>query len=412
MADPASSAGRAQPLPREPLPHDPLPCAGLRVIDLSQGMAGPNCGMQFAAYGAEVVKIEPPEGDWVRRLGKQYGDQSALSLAVNRGKRSIALDLKKPAAVEIVRRLVADADVLLENNRPGVAERLGLGWKQMSAINPRLVYVSMTGFGQSGPYAQRVSTDTIGQAVSGMMSLTRDDEGKPMKIGYLVIDAVASLYAFQAATMALMQRDKTGRGQHVDASLMDAATALIGYKFIETALEGDDPQPLNVPAGNYRTQDGWLSITLMREAQFVSICEVLGLAEVPKDPRFKNFAARAAHAREIAAVLAERIATDTTANWLAKMEAADVLAAAVYSLSDVVDDRHIKATHRMARYEQPDIGMLTVPALPGSAPIESGPRAIAPGTGQQGPDILAQLGYGAADIERLIAERVVIAQQG
>lgn len=391
---------------------DPLPCAGLRVVDLSQGMAGPNCGMQFAAYGAEVIKIEPPEGDWVRRLGRMHGDQSALSLAVNRGKRSIALDLKKPQAVEIVRKLVAGADVLLENNRPGVAERLGLGWKQMSALNPRLVYVSMTGFGQGGPYAQRIATDTIGQAVSGMMSLTRDDEGKPMKIGYLVIDAVASLYAFQAATMALMQRQKTGRGQHVDASLMDAATALIGYKFIETALEGENPQPLNVPAGNYRTKDGWIAITMMREAQFTSICEVLGLADVPKDPRFNSFATRAANAREITAILAERIGTDTTANWLAKMAAAEVLASAVYSLSDVVDDPHVKATHRMARYQQPGLGALTVPALPGSPPIESGPRAVAPSTGEQGVEILAGLGYAPAEIERLIAECVVIAKQG
>lgn len=387
---------------------DPLPCQGLRVIDLSQGMAGPNCGMQFAAYGAEVIKIEPPEGDWVRRLGRMYGDHSALSLAVNRGKRSIALDLKKPEAVEIVRKLVAKADVLLENNRPGVAERLGLGWKQLKEINPKLIYVSMTGFGQTGPYAQRVSTDTIGQAFSGMMSLTRDDDGKPMKIGYLVIDAVASLYAFQAATMALMQRQKTGRGRHVDVSLMDAATALIGYKFIETALEGENPQPLNVPAGNYRTRDGWISITMMREAQFVDICKVLGLEEVPKDPRFDSFATRAANAREVTAILAERVKQDTTENWLKKMQAADVLASPIYSLNDVVEDQHIKATQRMARYKQPGVGTLTMPALPGSAPIEDGSRAPAPAIGGQAKEILGELGYAASDIDRLTASRIVI----
>ena len=264
----------------------PLPCEGLLVVDLSQGMAGPNCGMQFAAYGASVIKIEPPEGDWVRRLGKMYGDHSALSLAVNRGKRSIALDLKKPEAVEIVRKLVAKADVLLENNRPGVADRLGLGFKEMSALNPKLVYVSMTGFGQTGPYAQRVSTDTIGQAFSGMMSLTRDDEGKPMKIGFLVIDAVASLYAFQAATMALMQRQKTGRGQHVDASLMDAATALIGYKFIETALEGDNPQPLNVPAGK---MSGFADVP----DDFLDyLCQLQAYPELDRDALARHYVSR------------------------------------------------------------------------------------------------------------------------
>jgi crotonobetainyl-CoA:carnitine CoA-transferase CaiB-like acyl-CoA transferase len=387
-----------------------LPCAGLRVVDFSQGMAGPNCGMQFAAYGAEVIKVEPPDGDWVRRLGSMYDDHSALSLAVNRGKRSIALDLKKPEAVEIVRKLVANADLLLENNRPGVADRLGLGWKQLSTLNPKLIYVSMTGFGQTGPYAQRVSTDTIGQAFSGMMSLTRDDEGKPMKIGFLVIDAVASLYAFQAATMALLQRQKTGRGRYIDASLMDAATALIGYKFIETALEGDNPQPLNVPAGNYRTKDGWISITMMREAQFVDICKVLGLEDVPKDPRFDSFKTRAANARAVTAIMAERLKDDTTENWLKIMQDADVLASPIYSLSNVVKDEHIVATGRMARYEQPGVGTLTMPALPGSTPIEDGPRSPAPAVGAQTKDILAELGYGGGDIERLLAQRIAVAK--
>lgn len=387
---------------------DPLPCAGLRVVDLSQGMAGPNCGMQFAAYGADVIKIEPPEGDWVRKLGRQYGDHSALSLAVNRGKRSIALDLKKPEAVAVVKKLVARADILLENNRPGVADRLGLGWKAMQQINPRLIYMSMTGYGQTGPYAQRISTDTIGQASAGLMSLTRDDNGKPMKIGFLVIDAVASLYAFQAAMAALLQRQKTGRGRHLDISLMDAATALIGYKFIETTLEGDSPQPLNIPAGNYRTSDGWISVSLMREAHFQSICKVLGIPEVCADPRFDSFAARAANTAAITAILAERFKTDTTASWLAKLTEAEVLTSEIPSLREVMDDRHLQETGRMAAYQQPDVGTLTFPALPGSAPIADGPRAPAPSVGQQAQDILREAGYDAAAIDALAAAGALV----
>jgi crotonobetainyl-CoA:carnitine CoA-transferase CaiB-like acyl-CoA transferase len=386
---------------------DPLPYEGLRVVDLSQGMAGPNSGMQFAAYGADVIKIEPLEGDWIRKLGRQYASHSALSLAVNRGKRSIALDLKKPEAIEIVRRLVARADVLLENNRPGVADRLGLGWDAMRAINPRLVYVSMTGFGQQGPYAQRVSTDTIGQAFSGMMSLTRDDAGKPMKIGYLVIDAVASLYGFQATAAALLQRDRTGRGRHVDVSLMDASMSLVGYKFIETALEGENPQPLNVPVGNYRTSDGWITVSLMRESQFVAICEVLGIPEIPRDPRFDSFATRAVNAREIVAIIARRLETDTTAHWLAKLQAADVLCSRINTLGDVVADEHIVATGRMARYEQPGVGTLPMPALPGSPPIVDGPRAAAPALNQHAAAILGEVGYGPDAVARLRTAGVV-----
>jgi crotonobetainyl-CoA:carnitine CoA-transferase CaiB-like acyl-CoA transferase len=191
---------------------------------------------------------------------------------------------------------------------------------------------------------------------------------------------------------------------------MDAATALIGYKFIETALEGDNPQPLNVPAGNYRTRDGWISITMMREAQFVDICKVLSLEAVPQDPRFDSFKTRAANAREVTAILAERLKDDTTENWLKIMQAADVLASPIYSLNDVVKDEHIVATKRMARYEQPGVGTLTMPALPGSAPIQDGPRSPAPAVGSQTREILAELGYAGSDIERLIAGRIAVAK--
>jgi crotonobetainyl-CoA:carnitine CoA-transferase CaiB-like acyl-CoA transferase len=207
-------------------PDEELPYEGLKVVDLSQGVAGPHCGMLFALYGANVVKVEPPDGDWGRAIGKRHGDWSAYGIAFNRGKRSVALDLRRAEGRDVVAQLVARADVVIENNRPGVLARYALDYAHVREANPDVVYVSVTGFGQEGPNRDLPATDSILQAYSGLMSVNRAADGMPQRISVLVIDVVTGLYAHQAAATALYRRATRGGGRHVTVSLMDAIGAV------------------------------------------------------------------------------------------------------------------------------------------------------------------------------------------
>ena len=231
--------------------HEDPAYAGLRVIDLSQGVAGPHCGMLFALHGADVIKVEPPDGDWGRGIGKRHGDFSAYAIAFNRGKRSVAIDLKRPEGREVVAQLVARADVVIENNRPGVLARFKLDYEQVRASNERVVFVSVTGFGQDGPNKDMPATDSILQAYSGLMSVNRDATGMPQRINVLVIDVVTGLYAHQAAAAALYRRATRGGGRHVTMSLMDAIGAVQAGKILEFHLEGEHGQPGGVPVATY-----------------------------------------------------------------------------------------------------------------------------------------------------------------
>ena len=255
--------------------YDLRPLEGLRVLDLSQGIAGPHCGGLFAEYGARVVKIEPPTGDWMRPLGPGYGDRSAAFIYYNRGKESLALDLKADGAIDVVRQLAANSDVLIENNRPGVSDRLGFGFEAIKAVQPGIVYVSVSGLGQSGPDARKPLSDTVAQAYSGMMMINRGRADVPAKIDTTIIDAITGLYAFQSATMALWGNPERRQAKHIDVSLAQAAAAIQGPKILEYGIIGGMPIKLNPPAGSYQTSDGWLAMTLVREADWVAICKAI-----------------------------------------------------------------------------------------------------------------------------------------
>ncbi|MCP1336260.1 CaiB/BaiF CoA transferase family protein [Futiania mangrovi] len=379
------------------------PFRGVKVLDFSLGMAGPNCGMQFAQFGADVIKIEPPQGDWSRTLGVNMGGHTPLSATVNRGKRSIALDLKNPQAQKLVQRMAEDADVVIESFRPGVADRLGFGYETLGAINPGLVYVSVSGFGQTGPYAKVASTDTVAQAYPGMMWHTRDMEGRPMKIGFFVIDAAASLYAFQAAAAALYARRGGAPGRHLDISLMAAAAALQAPKVTEYSVEKGATLPVNVPAGNYETADGWVAITLMREEQFHKICKVLGVPDLPADPRFDSFRNRGLNSRPLRAILDPIVKSRTTAEWVEALKEADVLCAPINTIGDWLEDEHVRATGAATHYAHPGLGEVAMPVLPGLVPGDSACTAVAPGVGEHAAEILAEHGYDAAGAETLRA---------
>ena len=382
------------------------PFADIRVVDLSQGLAGPACGMLLAAHGASVVKIEPEKGDWSRGLGTRHGPHTALEMAVNRGKRSIALDLKSPDGVAVAHRLIDDADVVIESFRPGVADKLGVGYQTVKKSNPRLLYVSISGFGQKGPYAMRPCTDMVGQAFSGIMSINRDEAGTPFKVGFVLVDTVASMYAFQAVSTSLYARGDEGR--LIDVSLMQSAAALIAPKIVESHLEGASPRPLNAPGGSYQTSDGWIAITLMREEQYQAICHVIGRPDLATDPRFDNPEKRADMLDVLAPMIREVVLTRTTGEWIERLTAANVLCNRINEITDWLEDSHVQAIDAAPRAAQNVVGTVPVPRIPGMTDAAFANLTPAtPAIGEHGRDILAGLGYSAEQVEALIASGVL-----
>ncbi len=382
--------------------------SGLRVLDLGQGIAAPYCAMLLAMHGAEVTKVEPLGGDWSRGLGTAYGDQTAMSAHYNRGKRSLALDLKSPAGRDIAIALAQRADVLIENNRPGAMARAGLGYDALAAANPRLVYVSISGFGQEGPYANLPCTDSVAQAYSGLVALNVGNDGMPHRVGAIIIDPLTGLYAAQALGGALYARERRGVGRRIAVSLAEAAAAFLGQRLAEHVLENGAPRVINVPTGAYRTADrAWIMIALIREEQFVRLVEALGRPDLAQDPRYTSFAARAEHAAPLFDALRAAIAAETSASWLEKLRAAALLADGVTGGDDWRADPHIVATGGAVTVAPSDMPAFKVPRTPGVSPEADRALAPAPQLGEHSGAILAELGLAAEQIAALAAERVV-----
>jgi crotonobetainyl-CoA:carnitine CoA-transferase CaiB-like acyl-CoA transferase len=385
-----------------PGPTHDAPYRGLRVLDFGQGVASPYCGFLLAAYGADVIKVEPPEGDWSRRLGTAYGDHSALSAVYNRGKRNLCLDLKNAQALEVARRLARAADVFIEGLRPGVMARLGLGYETLSRDNPRLIYVSISGFGQHGPYMQRPASDSIAQAFSGLISINVGEDGTPHRIGHTISDVTTGLYAFQAVTTALFARAAVGTGRWLDVSLTQSTAALLGHKIAEHALEGGAPRALNVPAGTYRTRDGWLMVTLVKETQYRRLCAELERPDLATDPRFSDFARRADNAATLMRELRIVFARDTTETWLAKLLAADILAERILDPSEWLANPHVRHVGGALCTDTPGMGPVHVARTPGTIGETEGALDPAPDVGQHSRMILREAGYDVAVIDDLI----------
>jgi len=386
---------------------------GLRVFDASQGLAGPQCAMLLAQHGAEVIKLEPPEGDWGRGVGKRYGDHSALAMASNRGKRSIVLDMKRPGAQQVAARIAQQCDVVIESFRPGVAERIGLGYETLRASNPGLIYLSISGYGQQGPYAERPGTDTVIQAFSAMMSFNRDAAGQPTKIGFLVVDTLTALYAFQAVSAALYARLAGGPGKRLDVSLMQASAAFLGLKVIEATLEGDKPKALNAPAGVYQTRDGWISVTLSKEIHYTGLCKALNRPDLRDNPRYANFELRADNQAELAAEIGKVLMQDSSANWISRIEQAGALASPVNTMTEWLADPHVKETAGASWFDLAGVGHIAVPRIPGvEPPGPEDPRGHFPGVGTEGPEILRRFGFSEAQITDLRESAVLVAKDG
>ncbi len=325
------------------------PLAGLKVLELARILAGPWAGQALADLGADVIKIEAPEGDDTRRWGPPFiGDTAAYFHAANRGKRSVVADFRQPEDVARVIDLVREADVLIENFKLGGLAKYGLDYDSLRAINPRLVYCSITGFGQDGPYAARAGYDYLVQGMGGIMSLTGEPDGQPQKIGVAFADIFTGLYATIAIQAALANRARTGRGDHIDMALLDCMAGVLANQAMNYLVTGQDPQRLGnahpniAPYQVFATSDGHVILAVGNDRQFGKLCDYLGLA-LHEDPDFATNAARVAHRDRLTAALAGALADRTKAGLLADLATLGVPAGPINTLSEVFADPQVIA---------------------------------------------------------------------
>jgi len=381
-----------------------LPYEGLRVLDLSQGIAGPYCAALLAQQGADVVKVEPPSGDWSRTIASAREGLSAHAITCNAGKRSIALDASKPRARELLLRLARQADVLVQNYRPGAIERMGLAYETLAGENPRLVYLSITGFGPDGPEAHKAGSDSVLQALTGIAYANRGADGVPRRVPFVLPDTATALYAAQALGAALYARERHGKGCHLRVSLLEACASFLGGSILEAALFPDAKVALTVPSGVFRTSDGWLTLVAVNDASFAAVLRALGLDAWLSDPRFTTMEARQRNAAAVNDEVARRLATDTTERWGERLAAHDALFAPVLDYGGLRSWPQALHAGVFLDFPQPPYGRVPLPRLPGFS-RESSEKNIspAPRIGEHTTEVLLELGLDSSQIAALAA---------
>lgn len=384
------------------------PLDGIRVVDMTAMISGPLATMLLADQGADVIKVEPPEGDLVRRMGVGQHGLSATFLSANRGKRSVVLDLKSQAGLEALRRLVATADVFVQNFRPGAAERMGIGEAALRAIRPDLVYVSISGFGETGPYAGKRVYDPVIQALSGLAAIQADrDTGRPRMIRTIIPDKLTAMTAAQAITAALFARARSGAGQHVRLAMLDA---MIAFLWPEGLVTLTFPDQAHAPARAqlsqdlvYRTSDGYITVGAVSDAEWAGLCRALGQPQWLDDPRFNTPAGRVANAAERLAQTQTVLETNTSAHWLAVLDAEDVPCAPILGRDDLLAHPQIVENAIVEELHWPDVGRARQPRP--AAKFSATPAHIggqAPKLGADTAAVLREIGYQTAEIERLM----------
>ncbi|SDC68617.1 Crotonobetainyl-CoA:carnitine CoA-transferase CaiB [Cupriavidus sp. YR651] len=382
---------------------------GLTVIDFTQIGAGPTSTMLMADMGARVIKVEPPGGELGRGLGPGWiGDDSALFHAFNRNKLGVALDLKSPEGVTVARRLIAEADIVVESMRPGVMERLGLGYAQLAQDHPALIYCSISAYGQRGPYADRAGVDGIVQADSGLMSLIGVEGGEPCKVQAPVVDVMTGYVAVVGILARLAQRAKDGQGGHLDVNLLNAALALQQSSLASYLADGELPvragsaAPYSAPNQAFQTADGWIMVAAYMPDRWRRLCETLGLSALADDPRFATSPLRVANRAQMVQALTQVFVTRTTDAWLPVLRQADILCARVATYADVAQHPQVHANHMLAEVHHDTLGAIRMPGFPiNSVDCNAQPMRPAPACGQDTDAVLRELGYAEADIARL-----------
>lgn len=382
---------------------------GLTVVDFTQIGAGPTCTMLMADMGARVIKVESPEGELGRGLGPGWvGDDAALFHGFNRNKLGVSLDLKSPGGAAVARRLIADADIVVESMRPGVMSRLGLGFDALAALHPALIYCSISAYGQSGPYADRAGVDGIVQADSGLMSLIGVEGAEPCKVQAPIVDVMTGYVAVMAILAKLNQRARDGEGGQLDVNLLNSALALQQSSIASFFADGELPvrvgsaAPYSAPNQAFETRDGWVMIAAYMPERWASLCALLSIPHIATDPRFASSPLRVANRHAMVSILTEVLKTRTTEEWLPVLREGDILCSRVATYEDVVRHPQVAANGMLAEVNHPQHGILRMPGFPvDSAQANARPHKVAPVCGQHTRRVLREAGLDDVDIADL-----------
>jgi crotonobetainyl-CoA:carnitine CoA-transferase CaiB-like acyl-CoA transferase len=392
------------------------PLDDIFVLDLSRILSGPICTMLMADMGARVVKVEPPpHGDDTRLWGPPFVHGiSTYFLSINRNKQSVGLNIKTPEGRDILWKLIQRADVLVENFRPGVLTRLGFGYEQVAERNRRLIYCSISGFGQTGPYRDRAGYDVIAQGESGLMDLTGYPDQPPAKIGSSLADIVAGLYAFNGILLSLLVRHRTGKGQAIDISLLDGMVSTLTYQAMIYFATGQSPRrmgtrhPSIVPYECFQTKDGFANIGVANEKQWVNLCEALQFPEVAVDPRFATMADRIAHYNELRPILERALSKMTRAEVIGRLGASGIAVGPVNTVAEALEHPQVLAREMVAELTHPDYGPLKYLGIPIRLSDTPGRLETAPPRyGEHNAAVLAELGFSESAIQHFAASKII-----
>ena len=414
-----TDATTASQAPLAATPKGPL--AGMKVVELAHIMAGPVCGMMLADMGADVVKVEKPEGDDTRRfLPPDIAGESAAYMMMNRNKRGVVLDLKSEDGKTVLRRMLETADVVIENYRMGTMEKLGLGYEDLKKVNPGLIYCAISGFGRTGPYAQRGGFDLIAQGMSGLMSITGEGPGRPpVKSGAPVSDITAGILGALGCAAAYAHKLKTGEGQTVDTSLFEAGITHTYWQSAIAFATGASPgplgsaHPLNAPYQAFKTSDGWINLGAANQKNWERMLTVIGADELARDPRFEKNYGRMQNLPALETILNGYFSKDSSAAWLERLEAAGVPAGPVLDICEMHEDPQALSREMIVTTTHPIAGPVKAIGLP--IKFSGTPGGVvrpAPLLGEHSREILAEAGFSAEEIERFVANGAVREPKG